>query len=104
MLANKTSYENPSSISNLIDNHYFYYMEQLISYFETIPTAHRSLILVGGITFFWILEGIVPLFNGRYDKWETFPCQFSFFTFDYYRINFPLAFLLLKTFGLGNCQ
>ena len=71
-------------------------MEEIIAYFETIPSAHRSLILVGGITFFWILEGIVPLFNGSYNKWKHSLPNF-FFTLTTIVINFPLAFLLLKT-------
>ncbi len=71
-------------------------MEQLIAYFENIPSIHRSLLLVGGITFFWILEGIVPLFNGRYNKWKHSVPNF-FFTLTTIIVNFPLAFLLLKT-------
>ena len=71
-------------------------MEQLISYFETIPSAHRSIILVGGITFFWILEGIVPLFSVSYKKWKHALPNF-FFTLTTIIVNFPLAFLLLKT-------
>ncbi|MFB1038861.1 MAG: sterol desaturase, partial [Polaribacter sp.] len=30
-------------------------MEAIFNYFETIPSSHRSIILVGGIAFFWIL-------------------------------------------------
>ena len=71
-------------------------MEQLIEYFEHIPALHRSLILVGGITFFWILEGIVPLFNVRYPKWRH-AMPNIFFTITTIIVNFPLAFLLLKT-------
>ncbi|SDT02897.1 Fatty acid hydroxylase superfamily protein [Maribacter dokdonensis] len=71
-------------------------MEQLITYFESIPAVHRSLILVGGITFFWILEGIVPLFNGAYNKWKHSIPNF-FFTLTTIIVNFPLAFFLLKT-------
>jgi len=71
-------------------------MEQLMTYFETIPPLHRSLILVGGITFFWILEGIVPLFSVKYKKWRHAVPNF-FFTLTTIIINFPLAFLLLKT-------
>ncbi|MFT6935647.1 MAG: sterol desaturase/sphingolipid hydroxylase (fatty acid hydroxylase superfamily) [Maribacter sp.] len=71
-------------------------MEQLITYFETIPPLHRTLILVGGITFFWILEGIVPLFSVRYKKWKH-ALPNLFFTLTTIIINFPLAFLLLKT-------
>nr|WP_298928788.1 sterol desaturase family protein [uncultured Allomuricauda sp.] len=71
-------------------------MEQIILYFENIPALHRSLILVGGITFFWILEGIVPLFSVSYKKWRHSVPNF-FFTLTTIIINFPLAFLLLKT-------
>ncbi len=71
-------------------------MEQLITYFESIPPLHRSLILVGGITFFWILEGIVPLFSVNYRKWRHSVPNF-FFTLTTIIVNFPLAFLLLKT-------
>ncbi|UJH66635.1 sterol desaturase family protein [Allomuricauda sp. SCSIO 65647] len=71
-------------------------MEQLMNYFETIPPLHRTLILVGGITFFWILEGIVPLFSVKYKKWRHAVPNF-FFTLTTILVNFPLAFLLLKT-------
>ncbi|MBT8238695.1 MAG: sterol desaturase family protein [Croceitalea sp.] len=71
-------------------------MESIITYFENIPSLHRSLILVGGITFFWILEGIVPLFASKYKKWRHAVPNF-FFTLTTIIINFPLAFLLLKT-------
>jgi len=71
-------------------------MEQLIAYFENIPALHRSLILVGGITFFWILEGIVPLFSVKYKKWKH-ALPNLFFTLTTIIVNFPLAFLLLKT-------
>ncbi len=71
-------------------------MEQIITYFENIPALHRSLILVGGITFFWILEGIVPLFSTDYKKWRHSVPNF-FFTLTTILVNFPLAFLFLKT-------
>lgn len=71
-------------------------MEAIITYFETIPSLHRSIILVGGITFFWLLEGALPLFNFNYKKWKhAFPNLF--FTGTTIIINFALAFLLLNT-------
>ncbi|WP_053972336.1 sterol desaturase family protein [Mangrovimonas sp. ST2L15] len=71
-------------------------MESIISYFETIPSLHRSLILVGGITCFWLMESAVPLFHFKYKKWRhAFPN--FFFTFTTILINFSLAFVLLKT-------
>lgn len=71
-------------------------MESIITYFETIPTLHRSLILVGGITFFWILEGALPLFQFNYKKWNH-AVPNLFFTLTTIIVNFGLAFLLLKT-------
>ena len=71
-------------------------MEEIINYFESIPALHRSLILVGGITFFWLLEGILPLFKFEYKKWKHALPNF-FFTLTTIVINFPLAYLLLKT-------
>ncbi|WP_373519234.1 sterol desaturase family protein [Pricia sp.] len=71
-------------------------MQTIIDYFETIPSLHRSLILVGGITFFWILEGAVPLFRFKYKKWKH-ALPNLFFTFTTILVNFALAFLLLKT-------
>jgi len=71
-------------------------MEQLIDYFETIPSLHRSLILVGGLTFFWFLEGALPLFQFGYNKWKH-ALPNLFFTLTTILINFTLAFLLLNT-------
>jgi sterol desaturase/sphingolipid hydroxylase (fatty acid hydroxylase superfamily) len=71
-------------------------MESIISYFETIPSSHRSLILVGGLTFFWLLEGTLPLFNFKYRKWKH-ALPNLFFTLTTVVINFGLAFLLLGT-------
>ncbi len=71
-------------------------METLINYFETIPPLHRSIILVGGITFFWVLEGALPLFQFNYKKWSH-AVPNLFFTLTTVIINFGLAFLLLKT-------
>ncbi len=69
-------------------------METFINYFETIPSLHRSLILVGGLTFFWLLEGAVPLFSFKYNKWKH-AVPNIFFTLTTIIINFALAFLLL---------
>ena len=71
-------------------------METLFNYFETIPSSHRSLLLVGGITFFWLLEGALPLFLFNYKKWKH-AIPNLFFTATTVIINFSLAFLLLFT-------
>lgn len=71
-------------------------MESLILYFETIPSLHRSIILVGGISFFWLLEGLLPLRSLPYKKWQHALPNF-FFTITSILVNFSLAFLLLTT-------
>ena len=71
-------------------------MESLLNYFETIPSLHRSIILVGGLTFFWLLEGGLPLFKFKYNKWKH-AIPNIFFTITTIIINFALAFLLLKS-------
>ncbi|MEQ8420250.1 MAG: sterol desaturase family protein [Arenibacter algicola] len=71
-------------------------MEAIYNYFETIPPAHRSIILVSGIAFFWILEYIIPLFRLKYSKLRHAGINI-FFTLTTILVNFPLAFLLLKT-------
>jgi len=71
-------------------------LETVIEYFRTIPSSHRSIILVGGITFFWLLEGALPLFRFGYHKWKH-AIPNLFFTATTVLINLGLAFLLLKT-------
>jgi len=71
-------------------------METLINYFETIPSSHRAAIVIGGLTFFWLLEGAVPLFRFNYKKWKH-AVPNIFFTLTTIVINFALAFLLLST-------
>lgn len=71
-------------------------MDTIVNYFSTIPTAHRTFILVGGIAFFWIIESAVPLFQFGYNKWKHAGTNI-FFTITTILVNFPLAFILLKS-------
>lgn len=71
-------------------------MDTFITYFENIPPEHRALILAGGLTLFWILEGAVPLFKFKYNKWKH-AIPNLFFTLTTVVINFALATFLLKT-------
>ena len=71
-------------------------MNEIVSYFTTIPSLHRSLILVGGITFFWMIENTFPLFKFSYKKWNHAGINF-FLTATTLIVNFLLAFILLKT-------
>lgn len=70
-------------------------MESIINYFNTIPSAHRSFILVGGIAFFMIVESGFPLFSTSYNRVKHTAINI-FFTLTSVLINFLLAFLLLR--------
>ncbi len=71
-------------------------MNEIISYFSAIPSSHRSLILISGITLFWLIENAYPLFNFKYKKWQHAGINF-FLTLTTIVINFILAFILLQT-------
>lgn len=71
-------------------------MNEIITYFSTIPSSHRSLILVGGITIFWLIESTFPLFKMKYKKWNHAGINI-FFTLTTIIVNFILAFILIKT-------
>lgn len=71
-------------------------MNEIIAYFSTISSSHRSLLLVGGITLFWLIENAFPLFKFNYKKWQHAGINF-FLTLTTIIVNFSLAFILLKT-------
>lgn len=84
-------------------------MNSIISYFETISSFHRGLILVGGIALFWIIENAFPLFQFSYNKLKHAGLNI-FFTITTIIINFVMAFILLlsanytTTHGIGILQ
>lgn len=69
-------------------------MNTLIDYFETIPSLHRGLILVGGIAIFWLIENAFPLFKFQYNKINHAGINI-FFTVTTIVVNFVMAFILL---------
>lgn len=69
-------------------------MEAIIHFFENISSFHRGLILVGGITVFWLIEDVFPLFKMKYHKWKHAGINI-FFTATTIIVNFALAFVLL---------
>lgn len=71
-------------------------MEALVEYFEHIPSSHRSALLVGGITLFWLIEGAYPLFRFQYNKWRHAGTNIIF-TLTTIIINFLMAFVLVKS-------
>ncbi|NNT72626.1 sterol desaturase family protein [Flavobacterium sp. IMCC34852] len=71
-------------------------MNEIIEYFSTIPSAHRAMILAGGIAFFWLIESAVPFFKFGYNKWQHAGINL-FFTITTIIVNFCLALVLVNT-------
>ncbi len=69
-------------------------METIKEYFETIPSWHRTLILVGGLMFFYLIEYALPFINLSYKKIRHAGLNI-FFTGTTAVINFALAFLIV---------
>lgn len=68
----------------------------IATYFETISSIHRALILVGGLTFFWLFETAIPLYRFEYNKWKHALLNL-FFTLTTVVVNFAMAFMLFLT-------
>jgi len=69
-------------------------MQTIIDYFSTIPSAHRTVLLVGALMLFWVIEGIVPLTHMRYAKFRHLLPNL-FFTLTTAIINFAFALVIV---------
>lgn len=69
-------------------------MDSLIDFFNNIPSTYRAGILIGGLVFFWIIEGIIPLFPINYNRSKHTGLN-MFFTATTLIINFAFASLIL---------
>lgn len=45
-------------------------MDAFLHYWATIPSGHRVMYLVGGLVFFWLLEGYYPLFRFSFKRFK----------------------------------
>ena len=66
-------------------------MQEVLVYFDTIPTPVRTLVLVSGILFFLVLESGVPLFRFDYKKGKHAAIN----------ITFTLITLVVNLIGAG---
>ena len=73
---------------------YLINMENLLLLFENISSVNRALILVSGITVFWVIEGVVPFKFLNYKKWIHSIPNFLL-TLTTIIVNFFFAFLLV---------
>ncbi len=71
-------------------------MESIADYFANIPSSHRSAILLGGLTFFLLLESGLPYYRTVYKKAAHTGINL-FFTLTTVLVNFMMAFILLGT-------
>lgn len=71
-------------------------MEHIAQYFETIPSTHRSAILIGGLAFFFMLEQAAPFFSLSYDR-SKHTLRNIFFTLTTVLVNFFMAFIVIRT-------
>lgn len=69
-------------------------MDSFIDFFDNIPSTYRAGILIGGLVFFWIVEGIIPLFPINYNRSKHTGLN-MFFTATTLIINFAFASLIL---------
>ena len=69
-------------------------MDNVLTYFSDMPSSHRSLLLVSGLTIFLLLERISPFFKLEYDKKKHLLLNLVF-TLTTVIVNFAMAFILL---------
>ncbi|MFK7807741.1 MAG: sterol desaturase family protein [Saprospiraceae bacterium] len=69
-------------------------MESITQYFAEMPSLHRTLLLVGGLTVFFLIENAAPLFSLNYQRGKHALTNL-FFTMTTVIINFAMAFLLV---------
>ena len=71
-------------------------LDTIVDYFANISSLHRTIILVGGITFFSLIESAIPLMSLNYKRWKHAGINI-FFTLTTIIVNFFLAFILVKS-------
>lgn len=71
-------------------------MDFIVDYFSDMPTTHRSLLLVGGLAIFFLIENAFPFFRLEYSKWKHTRLNL-FFTLTTVIVNFAMAFILVAS-------
>jgi len=71
-------------------------MDAFINYFSDMPTTHRSALLIGGLTIFFLIENAAPLFAINYNRKKHTGLNL-FFTLTTIIVNFAMAFVLVMS-------
>jgi sterol desaturase/sphingolipid hydroxylase (fatty acid hydroxylase superfamily) len=69
-------------------------MENVEAFFQHIDSGQRTLLLVGGIVFFWMLETVIPLFDFAHHKFKHAGLNL-FFTFTTLLVNMLFAYFII---------
>ena len=78
-------------------------METLIQFFETIPSSTRTIFLVSGLTFFFLLEAGIPIYKFEYKKIKHALLNLTF-TLTTLIINLAGSFLILRVSDFNTTQ
>jgi len=70
-------------------------MEKISNFFGHIESWERTMMLIAGILFFWLIESFIPLFRFSYNKYRHAGLNI-FFTLTTVVINFIFAYLIVK--------
>jgi sterol desaturase/sphingolipid hydroxylase (fatty acid hydroxylase superfamily) len=72
------------------------FIGSVVNYFSPMPTLDRTLLLVGGLTIFFLIEQAVPLFSINYNRTKHTLTNL-FFTLTTIIVNFAMALILVKS-------
>ncbi|WP_343700561.1 sterol desaturase family protein [Chitinophaga sp.] len=67
----------------------------MIDFFEHIPSSYRTAMLVAGLVLLWLIEGVIPRFRFRGNKYKHAGTNL-FFTVTTAVVNLGFAFLIVK--------
>lgn len=67
----------------------------MVEFFEHIPSYYRTIILVAGLLLLWIIEGVIPRFRFKGNRYHHAGTNL-FFTFTTAAVNLGFAFLIVK--------
>ncbi|NSL89297.1 sterol desaturase family protein [Chitinophaga sp. Mgbs1] len=67
----------------------------MVSFFENIPSYYRTAILAGGLLLLWIIEGLIPRFRFKGNRYRHAGSNL-FFTLTTIVVNTTFAFLIVK--------
>jgi sterol desaturase/sphingolipid hydroxylase (fatty acid hydroxylase superfamily) len=72
-----------------------FYIIYMVDFFEHIPSYYRTILLVAGLLLLWIIEGVIPRFRFKNNRYHHAGTNL-FFTLTTAGVNLGFAFLIVK--------